>query len=573
MKTKNKTVEARRSRLRHGFVLSLFVAAGVIVGAAAFDLQYFQQTRLMQEGEDRHVRYAQIPASRGSIVDRNGEILALSMPAYAVWADPLLFEPSEEHFRRLAQLVGLPPAMVRAKLGKTRNSRHVYLRRGMEPHIKGQLESSPIPGVFLRHEYRRYYPLGEATAQLLGLIDVDSRGISGVELAFDKHLKGRKGKRRMRYDRSGREIEELGDVNVAQNGRQLKLSIDGYIQYRTWSALKDAVVKHHALAGSAVMLDARTGDILALVNYPGFDPHDRSSIKGELARNKAVINHVEPGSTLKPFIVAMLLENGYATPKEGLQTSPGYYKYKGHEVRDIRDYGYLNVGDILVKSSNVGISKLARRLSPEEMWTALTRLGFNSRPLTGFPGEADGVLRHYSQWGDFGRTALSYGYGMSASLLQIARAYVALARDGMMPEVNLVARSEDVSPQHTRVFSVATARRVRRMLTEVVERGTGRRAKAHGYTTAGKTGTVRKSRAGEYLEDSHISLFAGFAPATRPRIVLAVMLDEPGGEQYLGGVVAAPVFSEVVTATLRKLRVPEDEVGVTPAYRVTRKAT
>ena len=566
-----KASKERHNRLRHGLVLALFMAAGVAVSATAFDLQYFQHTRLTQEGEDRHLRTATIPASRGNIVDRGGEILALSMPAYAVWADPRMFEVSESNLQRLAEVVELPVETVRAKIEKARRNRFVYLRRGMPSRVKERLQAEPIPGVNLRREYRRYYPMGEATAQALGLTDIDGKGIEGLELAFNEHLKGREGARRMMCDISGREIEDLGEIRAAQHGGQLRLGVDGHIQYRTWSALKDAVTEHRATSGSAVMIDVNTGDILALASYPGFDPQDRNSIKADLVRNRALIDVIEPGSTIKPFIAAMLLENGHATPETGLQTSPGWYMFKGHEVRDMHNYGWLSMGDVLAKSSNVGISRLSKRLSPEEVWGGFKNLGFGRHPLTGFPGEAKGVLRHYSQWSEIERLILSYGYGMSTSLLQLARAYAALAADGMMPEVNLVMRPQGSPPQKTRVFSERTARLVKRMLIEVVARGSGRLAKAHGYTTAGKTGTVRKSVKGGYLEETHASLFVGFAPATDPKIALAVIIDEPKADEYLGGVVAAPIFSEIVTNTLRRMRVPEDEPVASPMYRLTRK--
>lgn len=570
--TYDKETHEKIGRPRRALVMACFVAAGAAIIIKAVYLQYFQSDTLTQESRIGQVRDFEIPAGRGDIVDRNGEVLALSIPAYAVVADPEVFDFSGKNIAALAAIVEKDEETVRTKLTKARAAgrRFVYLTRLSPPEKKNEVMHANLPGIRLKREYKRFYPLGEAAAQLIGYTDIDSKGLEGIERAYEETLYGHAGKRRAICDARGRQIKDLGEIKTARIGTRVRLSIDKRIQYRAWRAVKDAVEEHDARAGAMVILDARNGAILALANYPSFNPHDRKDMKPERVRNGSMLDAIEVGSVIKPFVVANLLEQGYVRVDTAVQTAPGYFMYKGNEVRDIKNYGHLDVTDILVKSSNVGISKLALRSSTEDLWMGLKRLGFGQSPLTGFPGETKGRLRHYSNWQEVDRVVLSYGYGMSASLLQLAHAYTALANDGVIPSLSLLANRDVVPAKYTRVFGSAVARNVKDMLTETVDRGTGVLARAHGYTTAGKTGTVHKNSGGGYHESAYRSLFAGFAPADRPRLVAAVMIDEPRGGKHLGGHVAAPVFSRVITAALRSLGVPENEFDdISPEHLTT----
>ena len=538
-------------------VLAAVILLGLVglAGRAAY-LQGMHKGFLQQKGESRYSRVVEISAHRGMITDRHGEPLAISTPVESVWASPQDMEITTSQIKKLAEIIGMNSAEIQKKIeGPQRD--FVYLKRHLPPEIAARVVELNMPGVFLRREFRRYYPAGELTAHMLGFTDVDDNGQEGVELAWQDDLAGKPGSRRVIKDRKGRIVEDIESIRVPRPGRDIALSIDSKIQYLAYRELKQAVEASKSKAGGIVVLDAQTGEVLALANLPVYNPNNRGKIKSERARNRALTDVFEPGSTLKPFTVAAALEAGRISPDTIFQTAPGTLTIGKATIRDSHREGPLTVTQVIQKSSNVGSAKIALSLPPEALWEILSQSGFGVSTGSGFPGEVTGRLRPHKTWRPIEQATMSYGHGISVSLIQLARAYTLFSAEGELKPVSLLKL--DAPTTGERVISRATALAVSRMLEMVVRPGgTAPRAQISGYRVAGKTGTAHKLEGNGYAKDRYISTFVGYAPASNPRLIIAVMLDEPSAGQYFGGVVAAPVFSQVMAGALRILSVPHD---------------
>ncbi|MEO1767485.1 peptidoglycan D,D-transpeptidase FtsI family protein [Thiobacter aerophilum] len=556
------TLPVRLPVWRARLLLVLLVASFLVLVGRAFYLQGVNKDFLRQKGEARYSRVITLNANRGNILDRNGEPLAISTPVESVAASPRDVEITAEQTAKLARLLNLPVPDLKRKLEDSRE--FVYLKRQLPPDQAEQVLKLDIPGVFLQREYRRYYPYGEQTAHLLGFTDVDDRGQEGVELAFNNRLAGINGSRRVLKDRLGNIIEGVESIRAPQDGQPVVLSIDRNIQYLAYRELQNAVILNRAKAGAVVVLDARSGEVLALANQPSYNPNRRSKdVPPAYMRNRVVTDIFEPGSTLKPFTVAMALEADRVRPDTVIQTAPGYLTIGPATIRDAHAAGALTVAQVIQKSSNVGAAKMALMLPAEYMADRFHKLGFGSPPGVGFPGEAAGRVRPPQTWRPIEQATMSYGHGISVSLLQLARAYTVFANDGELRDLSLLKLDRPAASR--RVFSAATARAVRAMLELVVQPGgTALRAQVPGYRVAGKTGTAHKLNAnGTYAEDRYVASFVGMAPASDPRLIVAVMIDEPSAGQYYGGQVAAPVFAQIMAGALRMLSVPPDAPGST----------
>ena len=536
-------------------LLLLLIAFGVLIGRAVY-LQGLNNSFLQQKGESRYSRVIELPATRGVITDRNRELLAISTPVEAVWASPAGIEISPLQLKRLAQLLELDVAEIEKRLADTRRE-FVYLKRMLPPEQAAQVVELNIPGVFLQREYRRYYPGREYTAHLIGYTDVDDKGQEALELAFDAQLAGKPGSRRVIKDRLGHIVEDVESIRMPQHGRDLALSIDAKIQYLAYRELKNAVAANQAKAGGIVVLDVKTGEVLAMVNLPSYNPNNRGKLEPARTRNRTVTDVFEPGSTLKPFTVAVAIETGVVTPDTVIQTAPGQLVIGKATIHDSHPLGALTVAQVIQKSSNVGAAKMALALPSDTLWKMFHQVGFGAPPQSGFPGEVSGRLRPPASWRPIEQATMAYGHGISLSLLQLARAYLVFASDGEIKPVTLVKR--DTPGESTRVITSETALKVRRMLEMAVQPGgTAPRAQVPGYRVAGKTGTAHKIEGADYAANKYISSFVGFAPASEPRLIVAVMIDEPGTGRYYGGTVAAPVFSNVMAGTLRQLGIKPD---------------
>ena len=545
------------------------VAACVILLAAGLiwrvvDLQLNHNAFLTEEGDARHLRIEKIPAHRGMLLDRNGEPLAVSTPLASIWVNPRKLASARPAWPALEQVLALEPGTLEQVTEERADREFAYLRRHVDPSVAEAVDSLEVDGVHLKPEYRRYYPMGAAASHVLGFTGIDDAGQEGLELAFDDLLSGEAGARRVIKDRLGRIVEKLERIRPARPGRDVVLSIDRRIQSLAYRALRRAVQRHRARAGSAVVLDARSGEVLAAVNLPSFNPNDRGDRSSPRFRNRAVTDLLEPGSTIKPFTVAAALEAESVRPDTVLDTRPGSLKVGRHIVWDVRNFGVIDVRKVIKKSSNVGAGMIALDLHPADLWQMFHRVGFGTSTGSGFPGEGKGTLTDFVDWGEIHRVTLSFGYGLSATPLQMARAYAAFGNGGVLPNVSFV-RTEEESPT-TRAMPGAVAAQVLAMLEEVVEPGgTGRRARVAGYRVGGKTGTTRKAQAGGYSEDRYHSAFAGLAPMSDPRLSVVVVIDEPGGEEYYGAAVAAPVFSDIVEGSLRVLGIAPDDPEMTPS--------
>ncbi|HWY73106.1 MAG TPA: penicillin-binding protein 2, partial [Burkholderiaceae bacterium] len=506
---------------------------------------------LQRQGEARYARTLDVAATRGAITDRNGVVLASSVPARGIWAIPDDVEADKRNLAQLAQLLQVPSSELRHRLAAYDRS-FVYLKRQVEPALAKRIESFNLSGIHTSREFRRLYPEGAITAQLLGFTDVEDRGQDGIELAFERTLGGRPGLRRLVKDRLGRAVEDDW-VREPIEGRDIRLSIDNRIQYIAFAALRSAVEANQAQGGSVVVLDVASGEILALTNWPSFDPARRDRMESQHLRNRAVTDTFEPGSTIKPFSIATALEAGLVTPQSTIDTSPGWLRIGGRTITDTSAHGLLTVEQVLAKSSNVGTAKIALQLPAQALWDTLTAAGFGQAPRAGLTGAVTGRLRPPGSWREIEQATIAYGYGVSVSLLQLARAYLVFARDGDIVPVS-VMRSDSPAPA-VQVLRPQTAQAVRRMLELAAsEEGTAASARVPGYRVAGKTGTARKLRDGRY-SDAYVASFVGFAPAAQARVVIAVMIDDPRSGRYYGGDVAAPVFSQVAAGTLRALQV------------------
>jgi len=560
-------------RGRRNLMLVVLACAGLALVWRAVDLQIVRKDFLQGQGNARYLRVVSEPAHRGMITDRYGEPLAISTPIDSVWADPQKLIQAREAWPRLAKVLGMKRAALERLLAAKRDKEFVYLKRRVSPDLADKVMALEIPGVALAPEYKRFYPAGEVAAHVVGFTNVDDEGQEGMELVYDDRLKSIAGAKRVIKDRFGRIVENVERVTEPQPGEELALSLDLRLQYLAYRELKAAVRNNRADAGSAVILDVHTGEVLAMVNQPAYNPNNRSRLKSSDLRNRAVTDVFEPGSTIKPFTVAAALESGKFTPRTFIDTSPGRLQIGRKTIRDFRDYGVIDVSTIIQKSSNIGASKLALSISPRHLWQTFASVGLGEDTHSEFPGEPAGLLTDFGAWRDIERATVSYGYGLSVTTLQLARAYMALATDGRPLPVSFLRREMEQAQELASVYESTVSRKnlraVRQMMELVVEKeGTGMRAAVPGYRVAGKTGTVKKSGVGGYVEDSYIALFAGMAPASDPRLVMVVMIDEPRGEKYYGGIVAAPVFSKVMAGAMRTLNVPPDNLNSMPGQRL-----
>ena len=531
----------------------LLLGLFALLGRAVY-LQGFHDEFLQRKGDARYSRIINISAHRGMITDRYGDPLAISTPVESVWANPRDVEATPEQIRQLAHLLDINVGELKTRLsGDTRD--FVYLKRRMPPDQAQRVVKLGIPGISLQREYRRYYPDGEVAAHLVGFTNVDDNGQEGLELALQSELSGKEGSQRVIEDRRGHIVEDVASGHAPKPGQNVALSIDNRLQYLAFRAIKQAVVQHHAKGGSIVVLNAKTGEVLALANWPSYNPNSRDKASPAIMRNRAITDQYEPGSTMKPFTVAAALEAGTVTPQTVIDTDGGVMTLNGRTIHDSHRDSKLTVAQVLQVSSNVGAAKMALSLTPETFWRDLSADGFGTSTGSGFPGEASGKLRDYHDWRPIGQATMAYGNGISVSLLQLARGYTIFANDGVLLPVSLVKR--DNPPVGKRIYPAKVAREVRNMLELVVQPGgTAPEAQIRGYRVAGKTGTAHKLKNGRYV-NHYIASFVGMAPASKPRLIVAVKVDDPKGEYY-GGLVAGPVFREVMSSALHLLDVPYD---------------
>ena len=547
---------------RSKFLVALVASSFCILLARAVYVQIVGTAFFLKQGEIRHLHRLDLPASRGRILDRNGLILAASVPAPSLWAIPkdLNAATDKPQRRALAKLLGMTPAELEDRLDD--NPNFVWLRRQVDEQVAKDVLALKLAGVHQVGEYKRKYPEGEAAAHVVGFTNVEDKGQEGIELAFQNDLAGRDGSRRVIKDRLGQVVEDVGESVAPVDGRDITLSIDSKVQFYAYQRVRDAVAEHRAKAGSVVVLDVQSGEVLALANYPSFLPGERRNLSGAQLRNRALTDTFEPGSTMKPLIAGLALETGRVTPDTVIQTAPGRITITGSTITDAHPHGALTVDEVIQKSSNVGITKIAMQMQPREMWDVFTQVGFGQKPQIGFPGAVTGRLRPFKTWRPIEQATMSYGYGLSTSLFQLARAYTMFAHNGELIPASLQKGAEpdkDSAVAGVRVFSPKTAAQVRHMLQLAAgEGGTAPRAQVMGYSVGGKTGTAQKQEGKGYADKKYRSWFVGMAPINNPRIVVAVMVDEPSDGKYFGGDVAAPVFSQVVQQTLRMMGVQPD---------------
>lgn len=555
---------------RTGLALSLMGMAATGMVARAAYLQLIHKDFLQEQGDERFLRVVEVPTHRGMIVDRNGEPLAVSSPVDSIWAEPKELLEQRSEWPKLAAGLGMTMADLEKRLApdierqstQDKLRQFVYLRRHLAPNEAERVLQLGIPGVYAQREYRRYYPDAEVTSHLLGFTNIDDIGQDGLEKVFDAQLRGVPGQKRVIKDRLDRVVQDVESIRPPQPGQKLTLSIDRRLQYHAYRALKAAVIQNKANAGSAVIVDVKTGEILALVNQPAGNPNNRDELKSDLLRNHAVTDAYEPGSTMKPFAVAMALESGKWTPTSIVDTR-GPFRIGRYAVRDVHNYGVIDVTHVISKSSNIGTSKMALSLPAEQLWKFYEDLGFGALTGLGLVGEQPGVLRHFKKWGgEIGHANHSFGYGLSVNMLQLAQAYLVLAADGVRRPLTLLKREEPlIRAQEHRVMSAKTAAQMRLMLEQATtQQGTGAKATVPGYRIAGKTGTSHKSIGGRYARNRYFSLFAGMVPASDPRLVMVIIIDEPKGGVYYGGAVAAPVFSATMGGVLRTLNITPDDM-------------
>ncbi|MBX3622822.1 MAG: penicillin-binding protein 2 [Rhizobacter sp.] len=545
---------------RSKFLVGLVGLAFCVLAGRAVYVQIVGNDFFLKQGEIRYARTLELSASRGRITDRNGLILAASVPAPSLWVIPKEFEADVHQRANLARLLKMTPTELAGKLDDSPN--FVWLRRQVDEPVAQQAMALGIKGLFQVREFKRKYPEGEAAAHVVGFTNVEERGQEGIELAFQKELQGRNGTRRVVKDRLGRVVEDIGESVQPVDGRDIQLAIDSKVQFYAYQRIRDAVTQHRAKAGSVVVLDVQSGDVLALANYPSYSPSDRRNLTGGQLRNRALTDTFEPGSTMKPFIVSIALETGRVTPQTVISTGNGTINITGSTIHDAHPHGDLTVEQVIQKSSNVGTVKMAMQMQPREIWERYTQVGIGQRPHIDFPGAVSGRLRPYKTWRPIEQATMSYGYGLSVSLFQLARAYTVFAHDGELIPTSIVKNPnlpEGVPATGVRVMSPQIAREIRHMLQMAAgPGGTGPKAQTMGYSVGGKSGTAHKQEGKGYAEKKYRSWFVGLSPVDKPRIVVAVMVDEPSDGKYFGGDVAAPVFSEVVLQTLRSMGVPPD---------------
>jgi len=545
---------------RSKFIVAMIGLGFVGLGARAAYVQVFGNDFFQRQGEVRFARTLELPANRGKILDRNGLILASSVPAASIWAIPEDVEHEKPEvkakLRQLAKLMEMPFADLMAKLSDE-DKTFVWVKRQLDWDVGQKIAALDIKGIYQRKEYKRQYPEGEAAAHIVGFTNVEDKGQEGMELAFNSQLAGKPGSRRVIKDRLGRVVEGVGETIPPIDGKDMQLSIDSKVQFFAYQKLRDQVTLHKAKAGSVVVMDAHTGELLALANYPSYVPDKRQNLTGEQLRNRALTDVFEPGSTMKPFTIGLALESGRVKPETVIDTSPGRINITGSTISDTHNYGALTVEGVIQKSSNVGTTKLAMQMPAKEMWETFSAVGFGQKPQIGFPGAVSGRLRPYKTWRPVEQATMSYGYGLSASLFQMARSYTVFANGGKVIPATMLKTDEPAVG--VPVFSERTANQVRKMLQMAAgPGGTGQKAQTVGYSVGGKSGTARKQVGKSYAAGKYRAWFTGLAPVDKPRIIVAVMIDEPSNGVIYGGAVAAPVFSEVVQQTLRMMSVAPD---------------
>ena len=543
---------------------SKFIVAAIALGFAALAaraayIQVYANDFFLRQGEVRFARTLELPANRGRILDRNGVILASSVPAPSIWAIPEDIERDPAQLRKLAALLEMPVAELGRRL-ENEDKTFVWLKRQVDESVAQQIMAMQLRGVYQRMEYKRQYPEGEASAHVVGFTNVEDIGQEGVELAFNKELSGRNGSRRVIKDRLGRVVEDVGEQIAPVDGPDLQLSVDSKVQFFAYQKLRDAVLLNKARAGSVVVLDVITGEVLALANYPSYVPGKRQNLSGEQLRNRALTDTFEPGSVMKPFTIGLGLETGRVTPQTLIDTGNGKLTITGSTISDSHPNGVLTVEGVIQKSSNIGTTKIAMQMQSREMWEMFSSAGFGQKPQISFPGAVSGKLRPYKTWRPIEQATMSYGYGLSASLFQMARSYTVFTNDGLIIPVTMQKSAEPALG--VPVLSARTAGQVRKMLQMAAgPGGTGQRAQTIGYSVGGKSGTAYKQIGkgyGSAGNRKYRGWFVGLAPVEKPRVIVAVMIDEPSAGQYYGGAVAAPVFSEVVQQTLRMMGVAPD---------------
>ena len=551
---------------------SRFLVAAVGFGfvgliARAGYIQLARPDYYQKEGEKRYAHTLEVPATRGRVLDRSGQLLATSVPVPSVWAIPKDLKATPAQRTELARLLGMDNAELDQRLAGGSAS-FAWLRRQTDTETWTQIDKLGIKGVYQSREFRRRYPEGESAAHVVGFTNMEDQGQEGVELAFQRQLQGRNGSRGVVKDRLGRVIEDMGTHTEPADGADIALSVDAKVQFFAYQRVREAVAEHKAKAGSVVVLDVQTGEVLALANYPSYDPGERGKRSGEQLRNRALTDIFEPGSTMKPFVVAWALETGKVKPETPINATPGSVVVSGIPIKDAHPYGTLSVREVIQKSSNIGTVRMAMQMQPHELWDLYSSVGYGQKPQISFPGAVTGRLRPWKTWRPIEQATMAYGYGLSASLLQMARAYTTFARDGEVIPITMLRHEQTVSG--IRVLSPETAREIRKMLQLAAgPGGTGPLAQTIGYSVGGKSGTAHKQEGKGYASNKYRSWFVGLAPVDKPRIVVAVMVDEPTNGKYYGGAVAAPVFSQVVQQTLRTMGVAPD-LDVTP--RVVAKA-
>ena len=540
---------------RQRFVLGLLLLGfGTLVGRSLY-LQGIRNDFLGDQGRARYERVIDISTTRGRITDRQGNMLAVSTPVKSLWAIPEDAQLTPAQLRDLAKSLDMDARELTRKLASERD--FVFVKRQLPPELAERIAGMKLPGLHLQNEYRRYYPSGETTAHMLGFTGIDDTGQEGIELAFNTDLTGQAGSRRVIKDRRGNIIEDVESVKPPREGKDVALALDDKIQYLAYSALKKAVTVNNAMAGSVVVLDVRTGEVLALANLPTYNPNNRTKLAGAQLRNRVITDTFEPGSTMKPFIAAMALDSGRVRFDTPINTAPGKMTIGSATISDAHPHGTLSVAEVIQKSSNIGVAKLALSMKADDIWGTLQTLGFGHPIKLGFPGESAGRVRAAKTWKPIEQATMAYGHGLSVTLMHMARAYQVFARDGDLLPISLT-RVDAPSQSGTQIFSPKTAGEVRTMLEMAVKPGgTAPQAQISGYRVAGKTGTAHKIEAGGYV-NKYVSSFVGFAPVSDPRFIVAVMIDEPSAGKYYGGAVAAPVFAEIMASSLRAHGVPTD---------------
>lgn len=569
-KESNKIKNKRNTLMKVGawrlhLVRLFFVSFVIVLGWRLADIQVVNPDFLRDQGDARHLRDVKVVAHRGMILDRHGEPLAVSTPVHSVWLNPQKIVMSDEELKQLSTLLNIKQSTIKQKIKDNKVREFSYVKRRVRPEVAKKIKQLKIKGVALQREYKRYYPAGEVTAHLVGFNNIDDHGQEGLELIFNEHLEGVPGLKRMVRDSRGNFVSGGEQLKSTKAGQNLQLSIDLRLQHLTYKSLKATVDKFHAHAGTAVILDVKTGEVLSMVNIPSFNPNNRKNLKLSHLRNRAVIDVFEPGSTVKPFTVASALKSGKFTLESKIDTRPGKLKLGNHIIEDHIDYGVIDLAKLIQKSSNVGASKIALELEPEQLWNDFVAFGMTTPTGSYFPGEALGRMPDLRTWNKHDRAVMSYGYGLNTSALQLAKAYMTLANGGISRPVSF--QKIDGVPQGRRVFSKDIMTQVVSLMKAVVKPGgTAKRAAVENYTAAGKTGTVEKLINGEYVKGKDLSLgrysslFAGIIPADNPRLAMVVMIDDPQGKDYYGGLVAAPVFSQVMTGAMRLLNVAPDNI-------------